>query len=52
MAKQTELKYYKGEKSNPFEEINEKQGLHAMRYNQLASLLWYFEYYWEHGRKG
>ena len=52
MAKQTELKYYKGEKSNPFEEINEKQGLHAMRYNQLASLLWYFEYYWEHGWKG
>lgn len=45
-------KYYKGEKANPFEEVNEKQGGHAMRYNQLASLLWFFEYYWQHGWKG
>lgn len=52
MAKQTELKYYKGEKNNPFEMIDEQQGLHTMRYNQLASLLWYFEYYWEHGWEG
>lgn len=51
MAKQ-ELKYYKGEKNNPFEEINEKQGAYAMRYNQLASLLWFFEYYWQHGWAG
>lgn len=52
MIDMAKMLYYKGEKSNPFEEINEKQGAHAMRYNQLASLLWYFEYYWEHGWKG
>lgn len=25
-AKKYEMRYYKGEKNNPFEEINEKQG--------------------------
>lgn len=49
---QNRLKYYKGEKSNPFEEINETQGAAAFRYNQLASLLWFFEYYWQHGWAG
>lgn len=49
MAKQVELKYYKGEKSNPFEEVNEKQGAWCQRYNAVASILWWFEYHWTNG---
>lgn len=44
-----ELKYYHGEASNPYEEINEQQGLHCMRYNAVASMLWDFEYHWANG---
>ena len=49
MAKQTELKYYKWEKSNPFEEVNEKKGAHAMRYNYIASAFCCFECWWVNG---
>ena len=48
MAKE-QLKYYKGEKSNPFEEVNETQGAWCQRYNRIASILWFFEYHWENG---
>lgn len=44
-----ELKYYHGEASNPYEEINEQQGAHCMRYNTVASMLWDFEYHWANG---
>lgn len=44
-----ELKYYHGETSNPYEEINEQQGAHCMRYNTVASMLWDFEYHWANG---
>ena len=44
-----ELKYYKGEAENPFEEVNEQQGAWCMRYNQVASMLWFFEYHWANG---
>lgn len=44
-----ELKYYKGEASNPYEEINDKQGLWCERYNEVASMLWDFEYHWANG---
>lgn len=44
-----ELKYYHGEASNPYEEINEQQGAHCMRYNAVASMLWDFEYHWANG---
>lgn len=43
------LKYYHGEASNPYEEINEQQGAHCMRYNTVASMLWDFEYHWANG---
>ena len=42
-------RYYKGEKDNPFEEINENQGAWCNRYNQIASVLWFFEYHWVNG---
>lgn len=44
-----ELKYYKGEASNPYEEINDQQGLWCERYNEVASMLWDFEYHWANG---
>lgn len=44
-----ELKYYHGEASNPYEETTDKQGLWCMRYNQVASMLWDFEYHWANG---
>lgn len=44
-----ELKYYKGEASNPYEETNDKQGLWCQRYNDTASMLWCFEYHWANG---
>lgn len=43
------LKYYKGETSNPYEEINEKQGAWCNRYNPIASAMWFFEYHWVNG---
>jgi hypothetical protein len=46
---QTTYLYYKGEKSNPFEEVNASQGAWCERYNGIASLLWYFEYHWANG---
>ena len=44
-----ELKYYHGEASNPYEEINEQQGAWCMRYSAVASMLWDFEYHWANG---
>ena len=44
-----ELKYYHGEASNPYEEINDQQGAWCMRYNTVASMLWDFEYHWANG---
>ncbi|MDO4930090.1 MAG: hypothetical protein Q4E59_03040 [Bacteroidales bacterium] len=44
-----DLRYYKGEKSNPFEEVNEKQGAWCNRYNPIASAFWFFEYHWANG---
>lgn len=48
MAKE-QLKYYKGEKSNPFEEVNETQGAWCQRYNRIASAFWNFECWWANG---
>ena len=48
-ANEQEMRYYKGEKSNPFEEINEKQGAHAERYNYIAGWFWNFECWWALG---
>lgn len=42
-------RYYKGERTNPFEEINDKQGAWCMRYNEIAAMFWYVEYYWVNG---
>lgn len=44
-----ELKYYKGEASNPYTEINDQQGLWCERYNLVAAMLWCFEYHWANG---
>lgn len=44
-----ELKYYKGEASNPYTEINDQQGLWCERYNLVAAMLWDFEYHWANG---
>lgn len=43
------LKYYHGEIENPYNEINENQGLWCMRYNEVAAMLWDFEYHWVNG---
>ena len=45
----TKYLYYKGELTNPFEEINDKQGAWCERYNDTASMLWCFEYHWANG---
>lgn len=42
-------RYYKGEHTNPFEEVNDKQGAWCMRYNEIAAMFWYVEYYWVNG---
>ena len=44
-----ELKYYHGEASNPYREINDQQGLWCQRYNETAAMLWDFEYHWANG---
>lgn len=45
-----EYKYYKqGQESNPYEEITETQGAHCLRYNEVASAFWQFEYHWANG---
>lgn len=46
---QTTYLYYKGEKSNPFEETTATQGAHVMRYNNVAVEFWFFEYHWANG---
>lgn len=44
-----ELKYYHGEKENPYNEVNDQQGLWCMRYNETAAMLWDFEFHWVNG---
>lgn len=44
-----EYKYYHGETANPFNEVNDQQGLWCMRYNEVAAMLWDFEYHWANG---
>lgn len=44
-----ELKYYHGEKENPYNEVNDQQGLWCERYNEVAAMLWDFEYHWANG---
>ncbi|MCM1439496.1 MAG: hypothetical protein NC131_09910 [Roseburia sp.] len=45
----TKYLYYKGERTNPFEEVNDQQGAWCERYNDTASMLWCFEYHWANG---
>lgn len=45
-----EYKYYKqGQESNPYLEITETQGAHAMRFNIVAVEFWFFEFHWANG---